>query len=341
MSRALHAPTSADYAVLRGDAAVADRATRLRMTFAGDQAAATLTGLLTNDVLALQPGHGQYAAALTPKGKLLADVRVFRFLSGEFVVDVPEAAAAGFVAMVRKYVNPRLAKYTDVSASLGCVGVAGPHARSVIAHALACSPATFDLLPPYASADVPFGDALVTVARAADYGVDGFDCFVAAEQASAMREALLASGATRVDAAAFETVRIEGGRPAYGTDMNEETLSQEARLDLLDAISLTKGCYTGQEVVARLHFRGHVNKLLRGLQIDAAPETAMRVLGGDARVFNGDTDLGDVRSRAISPRLGTIALAMIRREAEPGMAVTVRAEQGDLAATVVDLPFPA
>jgi len=341
VSRAIHAPSATDYAVLRGEAALAERSGRLRMTFAGDQAAATLTGLLTNDVLALQPGHGQYAAALTPKGKVLADVRVFRFPSGRYLVDAPAAAAEGFVAMVRKYVNPRLSKYTDVSTTIDCIGVAGPHGRSVMAHALACSPAIFDLLPSYASTDVAFGDGVVTVARAADYGVDGFDCFVPTEQAAAVRAALAASGATPIDASAFATVRIEAGRPAYGDDMDAETLSQEARLDVLDAISLTKGCYTGQEVVARLHFRGHVNKLLRGLHIDATADTATRLLNGDARVVNGDADVGEVRSRAVSPRLGVIALAMIRREVETGAAVTVRTDGGDLAATVAELPFSA
>lgn len=334
MSRATHTPTPADYAALRTEAALADQSARLRLTFAGDQAAASLTGLLTNDVLALQPGHGQYAAALTPKGKVLADVRIFRQSNGDFLVDAPAAAAAGLLAMVKKYVNPRLAKYQDVSAMLACIGVVGPHARAIIAHALNCSPATFDLLPPYASTDVPFGDGTVTVARTPDYGVDAFDCFVPATQSESLRTALGAAGAGAASESALHTVRIEAGRPAWGEDMDDETLTQEALLDTLDAISYTKGCYTGQEVVARLHFRGHVNKLLRGLQL-AAP------ISGDARVVNGDADVGDVRSRAISPRLGAVALAMLRREVEPGTTVTVRHEGGDTAATVVALPFSA
>ncbi len=334
MSAPLAAPTSAEYAQLRTDAGLVDRSDRLRMTFIGAQAAATLTGLCTNDVLALQPGHGQYAAALTAKGKIVADLRVFHRAADGFLVDVPAAAAAGFTAMVRKYVNPRLARYADVSASMLCVGVAGPHARHVVAHALACSPSTIDLLPSFAHGEVPFLGESVMVARADDYGVDGFDCFVSASVAPALREAIMASGAAPAAPAALDVLRIEAGRPAWGVDMTDDTLLHEAGLDAFDAVSYTKGCYTGQEVVARVHFRGHVNRVLRGLRLTALP-------AGDARVVAGEADVGDVRSRALSPRLGAIALAMIRRALEPGDAVVVRSENGDTPATVVALPFPA
>ncbi len=328
------APTPDEYALLRTDAAIVDRSDRLRMAFTGDKAADTLNGLVTSDVLALQPGHGQFAAALTPKGKVLADVRVFRRAAGEFLIDVPRPAAEGFAGMVRKYVNPRFAKFTDVSASLACLGVVGPHARQVVAHALACSPATFDLLPPFASIEVPFAGHTVLVARSVDYGIDGFDCFVPTAEALPLREALTISGAAPALEAALETLRIEAGRPAWGVDMTDETLLHEAILDTLDAVSYTKGCYTGQEVVARLHFRGHVNKLLRGLLLAAPAASGARVIAADAEV-------GDVRSSAVSPRLGPIALAMVRREVEPGASVTVRTDAGDVGATVVTLPFPA
>jgi len=327
-------PDAAAYQRLRIDAGFVDRSDRLRMTFVGARANETITGLVTNDVMALQPGHGQYAAALTPKGKVIADLRVFHRAPGDYVVDVPAAAAVGFVAMIRKYVNPRLATYADVSASLSCLGVVGPHARQVVAHALDCSPSDFDLLPPFAHGAASFAGEPVMVARSVDYGIDGFDCFVPAERAPALRAALVAAGAPPADEAALEVLRIEAGRPAWGADMNEETLAQEAGLDTLSAISYTKGCYTGQETVARVHFRGHVNRVLRGLRADAMPV-------GDALVFAGDKEVGDVRSRAFSPRLGAIALAMVRREVNAGSAVTVRWATGESSAIVVDLPFPA
>jgi folate-binding protein YgfZ len=334
MTVAVAAPTREDYTLLKQDAGLVDRSNRTRLTFSGPQAAAALTGLVTNDVLELLPEHGQYAAALTPKGKVLADLRIFHRTDATFLVDIAPAAAAGFTAMVKKYVNPRLAKYEDVSASLACFGVVGPHARQVVAHALTCAPAAFDLLPAFAHTAAALGDAPVLVARAPDHGVDAFDCFVAATAAMALRDALSAAGAGTASPEALEVLRIEAGRPLWGADMDDETLAQEARLDVLDAISYTKGCYTGQEVVARVHFRGHVNRLLRGLRAASLPSEHARVLVDDA-------DVGEVRSRAVSPHHGPIALAMMRREIDAGAAVTLRGTDGDVRATVVDLPFPA
>ena len=214
------------------------------------------------------------------------------------------------------------------------MGVVGPHARQVIAHALEYSPAAFDLLPPYAGCDVPFAGAPLMVVRAPDFGIDAFDCFVDAAQAGALVGRLNASGAASASTDALEVVRIEAGRPAWGADMNDETLAHEAGLDTLDAISYTKGCYTGQEVVARVHFRGHVNRVLRGLRAASMPT-------GDARVLWEEADVGELRSRGVSPRLGAIALAMLRRQVEPGSAVIVRSDEGDIPAEVLALPFPA
>ncbi|MEI8258921.1 MAG: glycine cleavage T C-terminal barrel domain-containing protein, partial [Deltaproteobacteria bacterium] len=202
-----------------------------------------------------------------------------------------------------------------------------------------CSPAVFDLLPPLAHtlvpwAGVPADGPPVMVTRSPDFGIDGFECFVPTALAGPLQAALTAAGAVLASSDALEVLRIEAGRPALGIDMTDETLAQEARLDALDAISYTKGCYTGQEVVARVHFRGHVNRVLRGVRAAAVPE-------GDVRVFAGDADIGDVRSRALSPRLGPIALAMVRREVEPGTPVTLRSPSGSADATVVELPFPA
>jgi folate-binding protein YgfZ len=326
------APSAAEYERLHTDAGMVDRSDRLRMTVRGSRAAETLTGLVSNDVLALQPGHGAYAAALTAKGKIIADVRIFCRRSDDFLLDVPAAASGGFLAMMIKYVNPRLATYADDSSRLACLGVVGPHARQVVAHALGTSPSEFDLLPPYAHVDAEFGGGVVMVTRSVDFGIDGFDCFVPTAAAGALREALRDSGAPPVDVAALEVLRIEAGRPAWGIDITDDTLAQEGNLDALQAISYTKGCYTGQETVARVHFRGHVNRSLRGLRAAALPD-------GTAVVIADGKEVGEVRSRGHSPRFGAIALAMIRREVEAGSVVTVRAGAAEYAATVTDLPF--
>ncbi len=147
---------------------------------------------------------------------------------------------------------------------------------------------------------------------------------------------LASAGATPGGLLAWEIARIENGRPEWGIDIDETTIPQEANLDELHAISYTKGCYTGQEVVARIHFRGHVNRHLRGLALGHAepPQERSVVLTQDGK------HIGDVRSSALSPRLGAIAMIMVRREVELESSVLVEWQNGTTPGTVVTLPFP-
>lgn len=326
-----------EYAAIRGGAAVVDRSARMRMLVGGAQAAETLTGLVTNDVAALKPGSGQYAAALTAKGKVIADVRIFA-RADDFLVDTSAGAGPGFTAMIRKFVNPRLARYADVSAVLRTIGVFGPRAHDVLG-------AAFDGAGPrdttvsalrglleYQHLGVSVGGASVHVAKVPDLGGEGFDCFVPVEVADLLWTRLVAAHALPAGRDAVEIARVEAGRPTWGADMSEDTLAQEANFDALGGISYTKGCYTGQETVARVHFRGHVNRQLRGIQ-SAAPIPA------GAELLDGAKAVGDVRSSVVSPRLGPIALAMIRREAEPGTELVARWEGGAAPVRVRELPF--
>jgi folate-binding protein YgfZ len=166
--------------------------------------------------------------------------------------------------------------------------------------------------------------------------VEGFDLFIAAESFDALWSAAIAAGATPAGLGACEIARVEAGRPEWGIDIDDNTLAQEANFDELGAISYTKGCYTGQEVVARVHFRGHVNKHLRGLRAASIepPPTGARVIDG------GGNDLGDVRSAVSSPRLGGIALAMVRRDVALGTSLLARWEGGERAVDLAPLPFP-
>ena len=320
------------YAALRESAALADRNDRLRVIVAGAQAAEALNGLLTNDVLALTPGTGLFAAALTPKGKIIADVRVFE-RSDDLLVDTSAGAAAGFLAMIRKYVNPRLARHADVSAVLRSIGVFGPRARTVLATVFGHGDPALSAFVPYQHRRVLFAGVHVDVARVPDFGVEGFDLFMPLEVAEPLAASLVAAGAIPVGGEVLTVARVEAGRPLYGVDMDESTLVQEANFDELHGISYTKGCYTGQETVARVHFRGHVNRHLRGLR-------AATLIPSGAQLFSTDGEAcGDVRSSVLSPRLGAIALAMVRREVETGAAVTARWDDGEAAAEVVELPF--
>ncbi len=321
-----------EYAALRHAAALVDRSARLRMIFAGPQAAETLTGLVTNDVLSLRPGAGQYAADLTAKGKVIADLRIFA-RTEDLLADTPAAAGPGFAAMIRKFVNPRLAKYADVSAVLRTIAVVGPRARSVIAAAFSADHGALGALAPLHHLPLSIAGERIHVAAMPDFGVEGYDLFVPVEAAAEVWTTLAETGALPAGTTAAEIARVEAGRPLWGIDMDEGTLAPEANFDVLGAISYTKGCYTGQETVARVHFRGHVNRYLHGL-------TSEQPLPRGAQLFAADGQpCGDVRSSVISPRLGPIAIGMVRREVEHDDAVTARWDGGEARATVRELPF--
>jgi len=321
-----------EYAAIRGSAALIDRSSRLRMLFGGTKPAETLTGILTSDVLSLRPGMGQYAAALTVKGKVIADLRIFA-RADDLLVDTSEPAGAGFSAMVRKYVNPRLAKFADVSGVMRTIGVFGPRAATVIAAALNADGAALAALATYHHTMLTLDGTRILAASVPDLGVAGFDLFVPVETAASLWSRLGDAGAVPAGSAAAEITRVEAGRPLWGTDMDENTLAAEANIDALGGISYTKGCYTGQETVARLHFRGHVNRSLRGIRTAApAPRGALLVnAGGEA--------CGDVRSSVVSPRLGPLGIAMVRREVAAGTDVTARWDGGESVARVSELPF--
>mgnify|MGYP003338517928 FL=1 len=320
---------TAEYSAVRDAAGLVDRSNRLRMLFAGRQPAMTLTGLVTNDVVALRPGEGQFAGALTPKGKVIADVRILA-RADDFLVDTGTDCGPGFAAMIRRYVNPRLATYTDVSAVLRCVGVYGPDSAAAVAAVLSCAPSVVTALAPYQHVRVPFHETPIHLLRSTAIDGIGFDCFVPVEHAATLWDAFVRHGVRPVGRTAFEIARVEAGIPRWGIDMNDDTLAHEAGLDTLGGISYTKGCYTGQETVARLHFRGHVNKLLRVVH------AAMPLRTGDAIVNASGDVVGDVRSVASSPRSGPVAIAMIRVAEHEGLVAVNDA--GTRTPITVDIP---
>ncbi len=328
----------AEYDALRSRAIVIDRSHRGRMRFFGEGSGVALTGLVTNDVLAMQPGHGHYGAALSAKGRIVADLRIFAGL-GSFIVDTSARAWPGFLAMVKKYVNPRASGYRDDSHALRDIGVFGVAARQIVAEITGVAANVLGELPAYGHASATVDGAAITVARSPEIGVEGYELFVPFEQFDALWERAVARGATPAGLAAWDVARVEAGRPEWGIDVDDTTIPQEANFDDLDAISYTKGCYIGQELVARVHFRGHVNRHLRGLRapVGDAPPTG-------AQLFDdAGTHVGDVRSSVASPRLGGIALGMVRREVEPGTTLVSRweigADAGEQRVELSILPF--
>jgi tRNA-modifying protein YgfZ len=334
---------ASEYEALRRRAIVVNRSHRGRMRFTGAKAADVLTGLVTNDVGALAAGQGQYAAALSAKGRIVSDLRILR-VEDEFITDASARSRDAWHAIVRKFVNPRLAKYTDESAALRALGIYGTQARYVVEAITGIGHSALALLQPYAHVSVAGEGGVSMVMRSPDLGVEGYDLFVPAERYQPMWDAAVAARATPAGLAAWEIARVEAGRPEWGLDMDESTIAQEANLDTLGAISYTKGCYTGQEVVARVHFRGHVNRTLRGIR--ASGTTPPPFL---AALFDGSGKaVGEVHSSVTSPRLGGIALGMMRREVDTGAQLMARwsadpagdSPAGEMQVDVVALPFP-
>ena len=333
---------AAEYEALHTRAALFDRSHRGRLQVFGERAAEMVAGLVTNDVTGLAPGQGCYAAALTAKGKIVADVRVF-VEEGAVLTDTPPRAADAWAAMVKKYVNPRLAPHADATTSLRDIGIFGATARHVMSAITGVPSPALTALAPYAHVTVDLDGARAIVANVPDLGVEGFEIILSAEKFPLLWQRAVDAGATPAGLEAWEIARIEAGRPEWGIEIDDSTIPQEANFDELHAISYTKGCYVGQETVARVHFRGHVNRHLRGVRtegLDPVPRGA--TLHDDA-----GSQVGDVRSAVRSPMLGGIGLAMVRREVEPGATLVARwadegAEPGVLAERrvgIVALPF--
>jgi folate-binding protein YgfZ len=298
-----------EYERLRESVGLLDRSARGKLRLSGAEAADYLQGQVTNDVVALTPGTGLYAALLNHKGKMLADMRILR--GEDFIwIDTEPEALPVLARNVSMYSIGRDVRHADVSSIRSILSLIGPEARSVL-----------DDPPPAEEHAFTHGEHGLYVAT--DLGVD---VICASADAAAVREAL---GVEPVAEEAAECLRIESGRPRFLYDVGTETIPQEAGLNDR-AVSFTKGCYVGQETVARLHYRGKPNRHLRGLRLS---EPAAR--GDEIRL--GERVVGEVGSTAVSPQLGPIALAVIRREAEPG--ATVQVGDASAEAEVAELPF--
>jgi folate-binding protein YgfZ len=307
---------SSEYRALTEACGLVDRSQRGKLALTGSERKAFLQGQVTNDVERLRPGHGCYAAFLTHKGKMLGDMRILD-VGDELLLDTERGALQELFNMIRRFKlgsDVELHKRTVETALLSLVG---PDARRIAgAGALAREHDN-------ARARIGGRDVLLVAADA------GVDVFCAADDAGAVRAALEAAGAVPASEDAAEIVRVERGRPRYGVDLDEGVIPQEAGLNER-AVSFTKGCYVGQETVARLFYRGKPNRYLRGLKLSGP---AVR---GDALRL-GEKEVGRLGSAVVSPVHGPIALALVRREAEVGESLTVG--EGATNAEVVDVPF--
>ena len=302
----------AQYRALREEAGLVDRSGRPRLVVRGGEAAEFLQGQLTNDVEALAPGEGCYAALLDRKGKVQADMRVLRIGEDEFLIDTEPETGDLLARHLGTYNVGRDAAVERDDSGGALLSLLGPLAPKLAGDA--------PLGPEHAHAErFVAGAACRVIATDA-----GADLLVPADAVAAVTAHLLAEGAQPVSEDAADIARVETGRPRVGREIGPQTMPAEAAIDER-AVSFTKGCYIGQETVARLHYKGKPNRHLRRLR------PSEPVAAGDP-VLAGDREVGVIGTAVISPAEGPLALAILRREVEPGDEVRV----GDGVVAVVE-----
>lgn len=306
----------AQYRQLREECGLVDRSERGKLLVKGAEAAEYLQGQLTNDVEGLAVGEGCYAALLDRKGHMQADMRVLRLAEDEIWIDTEAVALEATRRHLQTYKIGREVEVEDVTAERALLSLVGPRSAEVVG-----SPP----LPENACESLPV-EGIECVAAGAALGIDLLAPVAGAER---LRAALVGAGATEASPEALEILRVERGVPRFGVEMDTATMPAEGGI-VEAAVDFAKGCYIGQETVARLHYRGKPNRRLRGLRLSAPAPT-----GAPLRL--GDREVGRVGGSCVSPVHGPIALAIVRREAEPGAELVV-GEDG-VTARVSDLPF--
>jgi tRNA-modifying protein YgfZ len=340
-SRVAPLPEPAGHDLLRTDAVLVSQVDRGWVRATGAERASWLQGLLSNDIEALRAGHGCYAAWLTPQGRMFTDVVVLAE-DDALTLDVPAPLVETILRQLNAAIFAEEVALSDETTRWRTLGVHGARAAQVVARALEGSPGLqatptvdgLDAWPEYAHAPLgPVGRLIGT----ATYGVPGFRLRVPAEDADGWMSRLRLAGATLAPADDLEFARIESGRPQFLVDMDADTIPLEANLEHR-AISFTKGCYVGQEVIVRIVHRGggRVARKLVGLVLEGDCVPLAR-----ASVKAEKGDIGRVTSAAWSPRLrAAVALAYVHRDsAEPGTAVRIPCGGVDVAATVRAFPL--
>lgn len=326
------------YRALRSGVGIVDCSRRTRLRITGTARAKFLQGILTNDTDLLKPGRGLYAAILTAKGKMQADLTVYA-LAAWFWADAEPEVAARLPTLLSRYTIGTDAEVPDLSASHAVLGLYGPAAPRAVAPLLPDVPPPTDAL---AVAEVRWNGHPLVIAEAGYPGTPGLKVLLPTETVDAVRQALTAGGAVPVEGDALEVVRVESGVPRFGVDMSEDTFPPEARIETR-AVSYTKGCYLGQETIARIKTYGHVNRLLVGLLPESdqpIPRGAKLYHPGVTSVLREHKEAGYVTSSVYSPGLKRIiALGYVHRTIEaPGTVVTI-GQAAPIQATVAALPF--
>jgi len=302
----------------------------------GTGAVTCFQGLLTNDIE--KPGDGAfvYGALLTPKGMIVVDGWAAR-LGSRVRFTLPAEGRERTMAILQRSVPPRLARATDVSVDTSVLRVAGAHAVAVLGAAGMPIPHGGNR-----ALETTLGPVAVEIARTDDKASFVFQITLPSDQRDVVEQRLTTAGAHPAGTAALELARILAGWPGLSSEVDEKTIPQEVRFDEIGGVSYTKGCYTGQETVSRLHFRGHANRMLRGLQFET--QGAGAPASGWSAVTQDEREVGRVTSIAWLPDGGGsllgrwIGLAVVRRDVPVGAVVRAAGREARLVALPFALP---
>jgi folate-binding protein YgfZ len=321
---------AAEHEAVRERAGVIDRSERGKIEVTGKDRATFLHGLVSNDVKGLAPGQGRETALLDVHGKITA-LLVVHCVPDHLVLETDRRLTEPLISTIDRYLFSERAELEDVTPAWGILTVAGPAARKLVEQAIG---AAVPDLSRWQHVVLSREGTDVRVVRAEETGEEGYDLWAPTEGLDRLWERLREAGARPVGREAWEVLRVEAGIVRYGVDVDASTLLLEAPLP--ESYSLNKGCYLGQEVIARITYRGHVNRKIVGFRfVDG------RVPPAGAPVLAGGREAGRITSAVLSPALGVaLALGFLRREhQEPGARVEVQGGDGLLPAEVVELPF--
>ena len=318
----------AEYRAMREGVGIIDRSMLGKVTVTGRDRQAFLQGMLTNDVKALTAGKGTSAAFLDAFGKVMVLLSVYA-LEDRLLIELPPSLTEKTLERLDHFLISEKAYFEAADSAFAIIAVQGPAAGDLLSR-LSGRPLE---LAPHEHVEVAIGGEPVRVIHRREGGVAGFHCWTAAAHGAALWTAI-AQGAVPVGMQALDALRVEAGVAWYGRDVDETLIFPETRLEQL--VSYTKGCYIGQEVVARVKYRGHINRGLSGLVLEGD-----RVPAAGVRVVAEGKDIGRITSAVRSYALGRpIALGYVRREHfEPGSLVDIDDAGAVLRAKVAALPF--
>jgi folate-binding protein YgfZ len=315
------------YTAARTSAILIDRAAQGKISVTGPDRASFLHALFTNDIARLTPGTGCYSAYLTPLGRMISDMRVIE-TGDQILLDVEGFVASSLAERLDKLIFSENVQIANVTGDLAELGVHGPSAPAVLERITGVPAGRLQSMAQYGNVRAQRIEAPapeLTIVRDDAFAMPGFDVYAAPNNAAHIAARILAAGAVECDLDTADVLRIEAGRPKFGVDMDTGTIPLEAGIEDR-AISVTKGCYVGQEVIVRVLHRGHGRVAKKLVTLVLASD---RVPLAGAGIFSDDREVGHVTSAARSPMMNAaVAMGYVQRDrAAEGTELSVKSEE--------------